>query len=236
MISLFAQWRYAERSGARRAAAMSVSTTRRRARRAGAGLRPERVGAGRAAEGRGGERRHPGAGRARGDGLGDPLRQGDRASARSSRTTSTRPRRRPAGGTSRTARRTLRGALRRRRRVHGDQPEQGQGPDARRHRSRPVRVRGALHRRGGPGRLRRRPALRDVDGHDGPERQLPRGLLAKYGSMPTKAKHLHEFALRVLVHAIETSAARYAARPPVLCLSIDFYIRVFVRVYKRPRR
>ena len=63
----------------------------------------------------------------------------------------------------------------------------------------------------------------------------PEVCFAKYGSMPTKAKHLHEFALRVLVHAIETSAARYAKHvQPVLCLSIDFYIRVFVRVYKRP--
>ncbi|KAH8048145.1 N(2),N(2)-dimethylguanosine tRNA methyltransferase [Aureococcus anophagefferens] len=63
----------------------------------------------------------------------------------------------------------------------------------------------------------------------------PEVCFAKYGSMPTKAKHLHEFALRILVHAIEAAAAKYQRHVvPVLSLSIDFYVRVFVRVYKRP--
>ncbi|CAH0367226.1 unnamed protein product [Pelagomonas calceolata] len=63
----------------------------------------------------------------------------------------------------------------------------------------------------------------------------PEVCYAKYGAMPTKAKHLHEYALRVLLHAIEASATRYARHiVPVVSLSIDFYIRVFVRVYKSP--
>ncbi|KAK7241852.1 tRNA (guanine-N2-)-methyltransferase [Aureococcus anophagefferens] len=41
--------------------------------------------------------------------------------------------------------------------------------------------------------------------------------------------------LRILVHAIEAAAAKYQRHVvPVLSLSIDFYVRVFVRVYKRP--
>lgn len=65
----------------------------------------------------------------------------------------------------------------------------------------------------------------------------PEVCYAKYGSMPTKAKHLHEFALRVLLHALESSATRYARHiVPVVSLSIDFYIRVFVRVYKSPAK
>ena len=42
-------------------------------------------------------------------------------------------------------------------------------------------------------------------------------------------------ALRLLLHAISTSAARYGrCIVPVLSLSIDFYVRVFVRVYVSP--
>ena len=56
----------------------------------------------------------------------------------------------------------------------------------------------------------------------------PEVCFAKYGAMPTKAKHLHEFALRVLLHALETSATRYQRHVvPVLSLSVDFYIRIF---------
>ncbi|KAJ8599265.1 hypothetical protein CTAYLR_006774 [Chrysophaeum taylorii] len=63
----------------------------------------------------------------------------------------------------------------------------------------------------------------------------PEVCYARYGSMPTKAKHLHEFALRIIVNAIETSAARYQRHIlPVLSVSVDFYVRVFVRVYRRP--
>eukprot|EP00615_Pteridomonas_danica_P000021 CAMPEP_0114354728 /NCGR_PEP_ID=MMETSP0101-20121206/19699_1 /TAXON_ID=38822 ORGANISM="Pteridomonas danica, Strain PT" /NCGR_SAMPLE_ID=MMETSP0101 /ASSEMBLY_ACC=CAM_ASM_000211 /LENGTH=563 /DNA_ID=CAMNT_0001496345 /DNA_START=19 /DNA_END=1710 /DNA_ORIENTATION=- len=58
---------------------------------------------------------------------------------------------------------------------------------------------------------------------------------AKYGSMPTKGRYLHEMALRILLHSLETSACRYRRHiVPVLSCGIDFYIRVFLRVYESP--
>jgi len=63
----------------------------------------------------------------------------------------------------------------------------------------------------------------------------PEVCFSRYGSMPTKAKHLHEFALRVVLHALETAAAKYQRHVhPVLCVSVDFYVRVFVRVFRSP--
>jgi tRNA G26 N,N-dimethylase Trm1 len=42
-------------------------------------------------------------------------------------------------------------------------------------------------------------------------------------------------ALRLVLHAISTSAARYGRYiHPVLSLSIDFYVRMFVRVHAAP--
>lgn len=56
-----------------------------------------------------------------------------------------------------------------------------------------------------------------------------------YGGMPIKGPHSHEGGLRLILHSIATSAARYGlAIEPLLSLSIDFYIRVFVRVRKSP--
>ena len=53
--------------------------------------------------------------------------------------------------------------------------------------------------------------------------------------MPTKAKHLHEMALRIVLHALESSANRYKRHiVPVLSCSIDFYVRLFVRVFESP--
>ena len=44
--------------------------------------------------------------------------------------------------------------------------------------------------------------------------------------------YCHEMALRILLASLEQHAARYKRYiVPVLSLSIDFYIRVFVRVY-----
>lgn len=60
----------------------------------------------------------------------------------------------------------------------------------------------------------------------------PETCYAKYGSMPTKGKYLHEMALRILLHALEAQANRYRRHiVPVLSLSIDFYVRLFVRVF-----
>ncbi|KAI9683881.1 MAG: RNA methyltransferase tRNA(m5U54)methyltransferase [Trizodia sp. TS-e1964] len=56
-----------------------------------------------------------------------------------------------------------------------------------------------------------------------------------YGGLPLKGPHSHEAGLRLILHAIATSAARHGlAIEPLLSLSIDFYARLFVRVKKSP--
>ncbi|CAM9949953.1 unnamed protein product, partial [Laminaria digitata] len=63
----------------------------------------------------------------------------------------------------------------------------------------------------------------------------PETCYAKYGSMPTKGRYLHEMALRIVLNALEAQANRYRRHiVPVLSLSIDFYVRLFVRVYTSP--
>lgn len=64
----------------------------------------------------------------------------------------------------------------------------------------------------------------------------PEVCFAKYGTMPLKApKYVHEMSLRILLHAIDTAANRYKKHiVPWLSLSVDFYVRVFVRVYESP--
>lgn len=55
---------------------------------------------------------------------------------------------------------------------------------------------------------------------------------AKYGSYPLHKPYCHEMAVRIVLASIATAAAR-AKRyiVPVLSCSIDFYVRMFVRVY-----
>jgi tRNA (guanine26-N2/guanine27-N2)-dimethyltransferase len=54
-----------------------------------------------------------------------------------------------------------------------------------------------------------------------------------YGGTPMKGVMSHEAGLRLILHAIASSAARYGlAMEPLLSLSIDFYARVFVRITK----
>ncbi|EJD53010.1 N2,N2-dimethylguanosine tRNA methyltransferase [Auricularia subglabra TFB-10046 SS5] len=63
----------------------------------------------------------------------------------------------------------------------------------------------------------------------------PEKCYANYGGIPAKAEYCHEASLRLLLHALSTSAARYGRFiKPLLSLSIDFYIRVFVRVQTSP--
>jgi len=58
---------------------------------------------------------------------------------------------------------------------------------------------------------------------------------SQYGGLPLKGVHAHEGGLRLILHAIATSAARYGITiEPLLSLSIDFYARVFVRVHRSP--
>ena len=55
---------------------------------------------------------------------------------------------------------------------------------------------------------------------------------AKYGSLSLRAKFCHEMALRVLLHCVESHANHYSRYIiPLISLSVDFYVRVFVRVY-----
>lgn len=58
---------------------------------------------------------------------------------------------------------------------------------------------------------------------------------SQYGGLPLKGEPCHEGGLRLLLHAIGSSAGRYGmAVEPLLSLSIDYYIRVFVRIRKSP--
>lgn len=52
-----------------------------------------------------------------------------------------------------------------------------------------------------------------------------------YGGVSAKAEYRHEAALRILLNTLSTSAGRYGRFiTPLLSLSIDFYIRCFVRI------
>ena len=54
---------------------------------------------------------------------------------------------------------------------------------------------------------------------------------AKYGGYALKGKSCHEGAIRLVLGALQSAAARYRRHiVPLLSLSIDFYVRVFVRV------
>ncbi|KAL2086869.1 hypothetical protein ACEWY4_017928 [Coilia grayii] len=54
---------------------------------------------------------------------------------------------------------------------------------------------------------------------------------SKYGSVSIKAKSCHEIALRIILHSLDQRANVYQRYiEPLLSVSVDFYIRVFVRV------
>jgi len=60
----------------------------------------------------------------------------------------------------------------------------------------------------------------------------PETCYTKYGAISLKTKSCHEFAVRILLQCLEAHANRYGRYiEPMLSLSIDFYVRVFVRVY-----
>jgi tRNA (guanine26-N2/guanine27-N2)-dimethyltransferase len=64
----------------------------------------------------------------------------------------------------------------------------------------------------------------------------PETCFAKYGGTPVRAEFCHEMALRLVLHALQTSAARYKrVITPLASFSIDFYIRMFVRVHTSPK-
>ncbi|XP_065898799.1 tRNA (guanine(26)-N(2))-dimethyltransferase-like isoform X2 [Dysidea avara] len=58
---------------------------------------------------------------------------------------------------------------------------------------------------------------------------------SKYGSMSLKARYCHEMALRIVLACLESHANRYHRYTiPLLSCSVDFYVRVFVRVFTSP--
>ena len=58
---------------------------------------------------------------------------------------------------------------------------------------------------------------------------------ALYGGLPLKGPLSHEGGLRLILNGIAASAAKYGlAIEPLLSLSIDFYARIFVRIYRSP--
>ncbi|XP_012274208.1 probable tRNA (guanine(26)-N(2))-dimethyltransferase [Orussus abietinus] len=60
----------------------------------------------------------------------------------------------------------------------------------------------------------------------------PETCYVKYGAVSLKSKACHEIALRILLQHIVSHAGRYGRYVhPLLSISADFYIRVFVKVY-----
>ncbi|KAL3273071.1 hypothetical protein HHI36_014526 [Cryptolaemus montrouzieri] len=60
----------------------------------------------------------------------------------------------------------------------------------------------------------------------------PETCYTKYGSISLRIKCCHEMAVRILLQCIESHANRYSRYiVPLLSISADFYVRVFVRVY-----
>lgn len=61
---------------------------------------------------------------------------------------------------------------------------------------------------------------------------VPETCYYKYGAISIKSKSCHEIALRILLQCIASYAGRYGRYiVPLLSVSVDFYIRVFVKVF-----
>jgi len=57
----------------------------------------------------------------------------------------------------------------------------------------------------------------------------------KYGAVNTHKPHTHEKALRIILHTIATSANKYQKQiQPLLSLTVDFYVRLFIRIWESP--
>ncbi|GAA5859268.1 hypothetical protein JCM8547_008947 [Rhodosporidiobolus lusitaniae] len=68
-------------------------------------------------------------------------------------------------------------------------------------------------------------------GHNYPEKAY-----SAYGGLCVNAEYSHEVGLRLVLHALAQTAARYGRYiEPQLSLSIDFYVRLFVRVRTGPK-
>ncbi|KAI1812732.1 S-adenosyl-L-methionine-dependent methyltransferase [Poronia punctata] len=63
----------------------------------------------------------------------------------------------------------------------------------------------------------------------------PEKAFSLYGGLPIKGSYSHEVGLRLILHSIATAAARYGlAIEPLLSLSVDYYVRIFVKITKSP--
>ncbi|KAJ3442390.1 tRNA (guanine(26)-n(2))-dimethyltransferase [Anaeramoeba flamelloides] len=63
----------------------------------------------------------------------------------------------------------------------------------------------------------------------------PTTVYNKYGALPMKRYYCHEFALRLVLGTIERTANKHKKYiVPLLSLSMNFYIRMFVRVFDGP--
>ncbi|KAJ2158024.1 RNA methyltransferase tRNA(m5U54)methyltransferase [Coemansia sp. RSA 552] len=63
----------------------------------------------------------------------------------------------------------------------------------------------------------------------------PETCFGKYGGGPLKGDVCHELALRLVVHSLQQAANRHRRYiEPLLSCSIDFYVRIFVRVHDSP--
>ncbi|KDR12969.1 putative N(2),N(2)-dimethylguanosine tRNA methyltransferase, partial [Zootermopsis nevadensis] len=63
----------------------------------------------------------------------------------------------------------------------------------------------------------------------------PETCYSKYGAVSLHIKSCHEMALRIVLQCVESHANRYGRYiVPLLSLSADFYVRVFVRMFSGP--
>lgn len=63
----------------------------------------------------------------------------------------------------------------------------------------------------------------------------PEKCFSNYGGTVVNAEYSHEVALRLVLNSIAQAAARYGKYiHPLISLSIDFYVRLFIRVDTRP--
>ncbi|XP_024085429.1 probable tRNA (guanine(26)-N(2))-dimethyltransferase isoform X2 [Cimex lectularius] len=60
----------------------------------------------------------------------------------------------------------------------------------------------------------------------------PETCFVKYGSIPLKSPACHETALRIALQCLQSHANKYGRYiVPLLSISVDFYIRIFVKIY-----
>lgn len=65
----------------------------------------------------------------------------------------------------------------------------------------------------------------------------PEKCFSKYGSVPLHKSYGHEQALRIVLSSLSTHASRYSRYVvPLLSFCIDFYVRIFVRIYTGPAK